>query len=150
MTVTGGCQCGRVRYRISGGLDHAHFCHCRMCQKAVGNVFAALVGCPRENLTWEGEGPEVFDSSSVAERPFCALCGTPLGFAYKDSDWVNVTIGSLDDPLLAPIQQHWGVEAMVPWLELGDDRPRCSTGEGLNAHQTARLKDMTSHQADDA
>lgn len=40
---TGGCQCGAVRYEISGGLGRASICHCRMCQKALGNAFAPLV-----------------------------------------------------------------------------------------------------------
>jgi hypothetical protein len=45
MTVmlTGGCQCGAVRYALTAMPEGAHFCHCRMCQKAVGGPFAALV-----------------------------------------------------------------------------------------------------------
>jgi hypothetical protein len=36
VTITGGCQCGAVRYRIEGDLGRASICHCRMCQKAFG------------------------------------------------------------------------------------------------------------------
>jgi hypothetical protein len=39
-TITGGCQCGAVRYRITAPFENAHICHCRMCQKAFGNYFA--------------------------------------------------------------------------------------------------------------
>jgi hypothetical protein len=48
MTVllTGGRQCGAVRYALSALPEDAHFCHCRMCQKAVGGPFAALAGVP--------------------------------------------------------------------------------------------------------
>jgi len=145
--LTGGCQCGAVRYRIEGGVSHSHFCHCRMCQKASGGVFAALAGAYRDKVTFEGP-LALFESSSVAERGFCAACGTPLTFAYKDSEWMNVTIGSLDDPEQAPLETHWGVEGMVHWLQLGDDKPRKATGEGLNAQQIARLEGMTSHQKD--
>ncbi len=145
--LTGGCQCGAVRYRIEGGVSHNHFCHCRMCQKATGGVFAALAGAYRDKVTFEGP-LALFESSSVAERGFCAACGTPLTFAYKDSEWMNVTIGSLDDPEQAPLEMHWGVEGMVRWLQLGDDKPRKATGEGLNAQQIARLEGMTSNQKD--
>lgn len=145
--ITGGCQCGAVRYRIEGGVSHNHFCHCRMCQKATGGVFAALAGAYRDKVTFEGP-LALFESSSVAERGFCAACGTPLTFAYKDSEWMNVTIGSLDDPEQAPLETHWGVEGMVHWLQLGDDKPRKATGEGLNAQQIARLEGMMSHQKD--
>ena len=33
--ITGGCQCGAVRFRAAG-LGRASLCHCRMCQKALG------------------------------------------------------------------------------------------------------------------
>jgi hypothetical protein len=79
--VTGGCQCGAVRYAISGPLHNPHICHCRMCQKAFGNYFAALVGTRRENLTWTRGEPASFRSSSVVQRGFCRDCGTPLSFA---------------------------------------------------------------------
>ena len=42
--ASGGCQCGAVRYHVTAVLDTSHICHCRMCQKAAGNFFAALIG----------------------------------------------------------------------------------------------------------
>jgi hypothetical protein len=148
MSLTGGCQCGAVRYRIEGEVSHSHFCHCRMCQRATGGVFAALAGVAKDHLTWTGGAPAVFASSSVAERAFCDRCGTPLTFAYVDSAWMNVTIGSLDDPEAAPIVQHWGVESKVPWLKLCEGLPEHRTGEGLSPAQIARQQGMTSHQGE--
>ena len=58
----GGCQCGAVRFRAGRLTDNAHICHCRMCQKAVGNFFAALVGAPKEAVTWTRGKPSVFRS----------------------------------------------------------------------------------------
>ena len=63
LTVTGGCQCGAVRYRATQMLDNAHLCHCRMCQKAVGNLFAALVAAPNDALEWTRGTPAAFRSS---------------------------------------------------------------------------------------
>ena len=31
--LTGGCQCGAVRYALYAAPDRAGICHCRMCQK---------------------------------------------------------------------------------------------------------------------
>ena len=39
--MTGGCQCGAVRYALMSEPTHASICHCRMCQKAFGNYFAS-------------------------------------------------------------------------------------------------------------
>ena len=40
---SGGCQCGKVRFRVEGALGDASICHCRMCQKASGNFYLPLV-----------------------------------------------------------------------------------------------------------
>ena len=61
--ATGGCQCGAVRYRITAPFENPHICHCRMCQKAFGNYFAALVGTKKTGLHWTKGGPSFFRSS---------------------------------------------------------------------------------------
>lgn len=61
MTLSkGGCQCGAVRFEVSGPLGQASVCHCRMCQKAFGNVFAPLVSLPEGALTWTKANPSAF------------------------------------------------------------------------------------------
>lgn len=116
-TVTGGCQCGAVRYRATAMLNNAHLCHCRMCQKAVGNIFAALVAAPRDALTWTRGTPAVFKSSEHVARGFCAQCGTPLFYDGLQSNRVNLTMGSLDRPQDFPPLTNTGTEASVPWFK---------------------------------
>jgi len=114
--VSGGCQCGAVRYHATAVADNAHICHCRMCQKAVGNLFAALVGVPRDALTWTRGAPARFRSSERVDRGFCAACGTPLFYENLDGPRVTLTIGSLDRPeLIEPIHQD-GIEARLPYF----------------------------------
>lgn len=129
--IGGGCQCGAVRYAGSMQPQNVHYCHCRMCQRAVGNVFATLVPVRRDSLSWTGS-PTFFQSSNRAKRGFCAACGTPLTFAYDDSDWICVTLGSLDDPASVPPIVHYGIESQVPWLHIQDDLPREPTGDTSN------------------
>jgi hypothetical protein len=116
MEVSGGCQCGAVRYHATEMMDNSHLCHCRMCQKAVGNVFAALVAAPREALTWTRGTPARYRSSAHVDRGFCAACGTPLFYEDHGSDRVNLTIGSLDRPDLFPPGAHTGTESRVAWF----------------------------------
>ena len=90
---TGGCQCGAVRYRFSNA-GRASICHCRMCQKAMGNYFAPLVEV--EGFEWTRGKPGLFASSNLSSRGFCPSCGTPL--TLHTDEVVEVAIGSLDDP----------------------------------------------------
>ncbi len=114
--ITGGCQCGAVRYRADVMLANAHICHCRMCQKAVGNAFAALVALPRKALTWTRGTPTIFYSSDQVTRGFCADCGTPLFYDFVEGKRVNLTIGSLDNPAEFPPLEQFGTEARLDWF----------------------------------
>lgn len=116
IAASGGCQCGAVRYHATRFLDSSHICHCRMCQKAVGNFFAALIGIPRYAIEWTRGKPALFKSSESVTRGFCKDCGTPLLYDYITSKHLNVTTGSLDDPSLFPPQVQFGIEAQMPWF----------------------------------
>ena len=120
----GGCQCGAVRYALNMAPQRSHYCHCRMCQRAVGGLFAALAGAKKDVFQWTRGTPGFFASSTLAQRGFCAACGTPLSFAYHEASWIYVTIGSLDDPSAAKPERHFGIESRVHWLEIDDQLPR--------------------------
>jgi hypothetical protein len=110
--MTGGCQCGRIRYTAEIDDFDAYLCHCRYCQRATGGVSIAFKNLAKAAVTWATE-PDWYASSPIARRPFCAACGTPLGFEYPDSANMDLTIGSFDDP--APFVPKWnfGVEARL-------------------------------------
>jgi hypothetical protein len=115
--MTGGCQCGAVRYALFD-VPVSSVCHCRMCQKAVGGPFAALSKLPIAQFAWTRGTPGKFQSSSAAERHFCSACGTPLTFHYLVGDAIEVTTGSLDQPVGLPATKNFGVEARLPWINL--------------------------------
>ncbi len=114
--LTGGCQCGAIRYAIAAPPERVHLCHCTKCQRAVGGPFAALAPVKAESLTWTKGKPAEFKSSHVAARGFCSACGTPLSFRYLNSDWIDVTIGSLDEPAAVRPTLNYGAESMLPWF----------------------------------
>ncbi len=78
--LTGGCQCGAVRYRLMGEPAGASVCYCRMCQKASGGPFMSFGGVGLDELVWTRGTPKIFASSALAERGFCADCGTPMTY----------------------------------------------------------------------
>ena len=137
--ATGGCQCGAVRYRITTPFENPHICHCRMCQKAFGNYFAALVGTPKTGLEWTKGQPAFFRSSEIVQRGFCRDCGTPLSFAYDTSARIAVSIGSLDDPAAVTPARQYGIEGRLPACALLFTLPGTPTEDDIPPEDMARL-----------
>ena len=127
--ATGGCQCGAIRYAFYAPLENAHVCHCRMCQRATGGVFAALAGGAPANFEWTRGTPSYFASSNLAQRAFCEKCGTPLSFKYNAPEArMYTTIGSLDHPEDAGIVKQFGIESRLPWVKFCEEVPAEVTG----------------------
>ena len=118
-TLTGGCQCGRVRYAVVVADDDAYLCHCRMCQRATGGVSIAFKSVPRAAVTWQCE-PDRYRSSPIAFRGFCRECGTPLTFEFSDgeSENMDLTVGSFDAPERFRPTHHFAIESRhEAWLD---------------------------------
>ena len=138
LTLTGGCLCGAVRYTVTTDSDEGYYCHCRMCQLAFGNTRVAFLNVLQRNLSWQGE-PKQYASSKLARRGFCGDCGTPLSFAYVDSERMDLSVGSLDDPAALRPVSHCAIESRVERWHADDGLPgeRLDTSERL----TKRWKD---------
>ncbi len=116
-TMTGGCACGRIRYEARIDSDEAYLCHCRMCQRATGGVSVAFRNVKKADVAWRRE-PDWYASSPIARRPYCRECGTSLGFEYPDSENMDLTIGSFDEPSRFVPRHHFGAESMHrAWID---------------------------------
>lgn len=95
---TGGCQCGAVRFRVEGNLDHPIICNCSRCQK-LGSV---LVFAPRAAFVLErGEEAQteyLFNRNAI-HHLFCKTCGIQ-SFSYAaapdGTEMVAVNVNCLD------------------------------------------------------
>ena len=112
-TLTGGCQCGAVRFRCDD-LGRASICHCRMCQKAFGGHYGPLVTA--KGLVWTRGEPKRFRSSNLVRRGFCAECGTPLTYEPDGYLFTEVALGAFDDPAAIRPEIQVGVESRMPWF----------------------------------
>ncbi len=146
MPITGGCLCGAVRYEASEPPLGAGYCHCSMCKKARGGIFAVGASFRRDRFRFTHGESKIYKSSAFAERGFCGDCGTPLFYRFTTpgqyADEITVSMGSLDDPEVAPpafYWGHWGVESKVSWFTIDDDLPqtRLEDDPGLLAHIAA-------------
>jgi len=144
--LTGGCQCGAVRYALYRTPANPHICHCRMCQKAVGGPFAAYAAIMERDFAWTRGEPASFESSTIVTRGFCRDCGTPLLFRFAGDRWLGFTLASLDDPEQVVPTQAVGLESRLSWFEGLHDLPHSRADEELTPERAAA---MASHQHPD-
>jgi hypothetical protein len=136
--IAGGCLCGAVRYQATVAPAGAAYCHCRMCQRSVGNVFGTFAGFPIESLRFTRGRPKIYQSSPIGRRGFCPRCGSPLTCQGLDHpETILVTIGSLDDPNQIEPKLHYGVESQLRWYKPGDRLPRHKTVEDPSVRKVA-------------
>ena len=112
--LTGGCRCGAIRYdhKIPG---RPCVCHCRMCQKASGNIFGTFAGVESQYFELTRGELSYFQSSDKGDRCFCNKCGTPLAWRDRVDPWISVTIGSLNDPAAVRPVRFYGEEGRISW-----------------------------------
>ena len=148
--ITGGCQCGAIRYSAELKPETAHLCHCRMCQKAAGNYFMPLAGASDGTFKLTRGAMSWFRSSDPVRRGFCSACGTPLIFESVGTNFLYVTLGSLDDPsAIKPVDQS-GIEARVPWFDqLPHIREEVSGASETDGGTRLQLVASSNHQHPD-
>jgi len=57
-------------------------------------------------------------------RSFASCCGTPLFIQDEaNSEWIDVTVASLDDPTTTPPEAAIWIEDKLPWVQLDPGRP---------------------------
>jgi hypothetical protein len=79
---------------------------------------------PRQDVVvTKGEPRKIAHANRI--RSFAACCGTHLFFEpSKDSDVIDVTIASLDDPApFAPAKAIW-LEDKLPWVVIDESLPK--------------------------
>jgi hypothetical protein len=127
--ITGGCQCGRVRYEVRGKLRDVIACHCFQCRRTSGH-FVAATACRRgafflvkhDSLRWYVAVPGF-------RRGFCNECGSSLFFEEEGGERVSIAAGSLDKAQGLKIAAHifareagdyYKIDALVPVSQGGD------------------------------
>jgi hypothetical protein len=133
-----------VRYLARPSHREGYYCHCRMCQLAFGNTRAAYLNLRKTQVTWTAESPAYYASSRLARRGFCPHCGTPLSFEFLDSENMDLSIGSLDDPSAFRPASHFAAESRLANWHAADGLPE----ERLDAN-TAILKRWRDAYGDD-
>ncbi len=144
--LTGGCQCGAIRFALSASPTKVSVCHCRMCQKAAGAPFASFAEIENSDFTWTRGKPAAFRSSSIAERDFCRDCGTPLSFRRIAGPRIEIMTGTFDRPDRVVPTTQYGSESRLGWVVAIANLPSHTT---LQNYGPEKLGGIVSHQHPD-
>ena len=144
--LTGGCQCGAIRFALSAVPLKVSICHCRMCQKASGAPFASFADIERTDFAWTRGTPAAFRSSSIAMRDFCSQCGTPLSFRRIDGPRIEIMTGAFDRPDRVIPTLQYGTESRLGWVVGIANLPSHTT---LENYGSEKLSGIVNHQHPD-
>ncbi len=119
--LTGGCQCGAVRYELRSTPIVFYLCHCTECQKQSSSAFGESVRVRPEDITVEGER-RFWEREGTKGRmrcEFCATCGTRL-FHIRPGSF-NIKGGTFDDRSWMKPAGHIWTGSKQPFFAIGAD-----------------------------
>lgn len=122
----GSCLCGTVKYEVAGPYDTMAHCHCSMCRKHHGAMFATWVTAPLAGLRWVAGRDHVqsYQSSEQGHRYFCKGCGSVTPTVMKEMGIVVVPAGNLEGDLGIRPQMHMFATSRAAWYPITDALPQ--------------------------
>lgn len=133
--IEGGCNCGAVRYRLSGAPMAVAVCHCSNCRRQSGSAFSVNVVVRDDAMhvsgkltTWEDPDTE---SGQPVLRQFCATCGSPIrSLSATSPKLAIVKAGTADDPGQFVPAIHVWTSSALPWVDIPAGLPQFARNPG--------------------
>jgi hypothetical protein len=124
--LTGGCNCGAIRFEVSEAPVYAYYCHCTRCQRRSGSGAAPGV-IPALGSFKFVEGEELlakWNAGDGFDKEFCPNCGSHISASDPSgSRLMSVRLGAFDgDPGVRPTTRHFTNYAAV-WEPIPEDDP---------------------------
>lgn len=119
----GGCQCGAVRYQVTGPTRRLVVCHCSECRKQSASAFGVSVFVARDALRVTRGAPKFWsrptDSGRILEGAFCPDCGSRLWHQRADGTGeISIKGGSLDEPVDLTAATHIWTARRLPGVPI--------------------------------
>lgn len=127
--VHGGCNCGAIRYRLTGDPLAVAVCHCANCRRQSGSAFSVNVIVRANSMDMTGEVTTWEDNDTESGQPvlrqFCATCGSPIRSLSAASPKVAIVkAGTADDPGRFTPAIHVWIASALPWVEIPANLPQ--------------------------
>lgn len=122
----GGCECGAVRYIVSGEPVVVYACHCTICQSQSGSAFGMAVRIHAEDFELTSGNLNTFtrqgDSGQVFTNSFCPDCGTRIHHQPSAAvGHLSLKPGTLDDTSWLRPTHHVFARSAQPWFVFPQD-----------------------------
>ena len=130
LPLTGGCQCGAVRYEVAQGPLFAYCCHCTNCQKVSTSAFCISAIIPEASFAYTAGEPRkttwISDAGNQRYGDFCGDCGVRIAHGQTPSTgFLSLRAGTLDDPALARPAGHIWTKSAQDWVRFDPDDVLC-------------------------
>jgi len=127
--VAGSCNCGGVRFELTGTLHGIFVCHCSICRRWTGSSGVPIVVVDRQGFSWT-QGSELVSRWNKPGHDwmsaFCRVCGSSLP-VDDDASRMAVPAGLLgDDAPDLQVTDHIWVDSRARWDVIADDGKRHS------------------------
>jgi hypothetical protein len=125
MTLTGGCFCGRIRYRIDAPLRPGRSCHCSRCRKVFSGAGSAYAEVEPGSFSWVSGAEDLTHHETTPGWGlcFCKSCGSTL-CGTQQRTVHGVTLGTVDGDPGVQIQMHLFVGSKASWDHIGGHAPQ--------------------------
>ena len=122
--LVGSCQCGNIRYKVTGDPLVAIACHCYDCRKLSGSAFSTVLVVKAEDITVEGTlklWERATDTGRRSHAYFCPDCGNRIYHQDPDKPYIiRIRSGSLDQPEIPKPLIHVFAERTQSWLQFSE------------------------------
>lgn len=123
--ANGSCLCGKVTFTIGGVMSNMTHCHCSICRKIHGSLFATYLEATELSYTGGQELIQEYVSSQDFDRCFCKECGSVLPEKASTNPGVYYVPAGLldDDPGIRP-EAHIFTESKADAYTIHDELPQ--------------------------
>jgi hypothetical protein len=124
--VNGSCVCGAVKWSYDASFTAMFHCHCSVCRKHHGTLFATYVAGPLTTFHWRAGTEKVgtWQSSAQERRSFCGVCGSKVPRVEHDRQRVFMPAGAHTGELGIKPQMHIFVGSKAATHVIADGLPQ--------------------------
>ncbi len=122
LPLTGGCQCGALRYQVTTPPMMIYACHCTNCQKQTGSAFVLSTIITETTFLFIAGEPAKYEWTSDAGNSrygyYCKDCGGRIANGSTPSiGMLSLRAGTFDDTSWVRPAGHIWVASAQSWIK---------------------------------